>query len=207
MRLLPLCLLVSALSFAQNFQDVSAAGCPISLTVERDLGGHVLVMAHNSDSKGVLAIVTFVRSTDNRGQVPGISQMDYIFKFTPIHSGEDRGVFTLDAVGESIVVRAEGSVLFAQFEDGSTWGNPRAAKGMIAERPAKFAYLAGLIDTFIRDGNSAFQSALDSPKPGSAEYKVAACLKSDAQYQHIATIDLARKRLADAQSWHHYGIF
>jgi hypothetical protein len=36
---------------------------------------------------------------------------------------------------------------------------------------------------------------------------VAACLKSDAEYEKIATIDLAKKRLAAAQEWRALGIF
>jgi hypothetical protein len=36
---------------------------------------------------------------------------------------------------------------------------------------------------------------------------VAACLKSDARYEKIATIDLAKKRLAAAQEWQALGIF
>jgi hypothetical protein len=48
---------------------------------------------------------------------------------------------------------------------------------------------------------------LNEPQPMSPEYAVASCLKSDAKYEKIATIDLAKKRLAAAQGWRALGIF
>jgi hypothetical protein len=41
----------------------------------------------------------------------------------------------------------------------------------------------------------------------SPEHMVAACLKGDAKYEKIATIDLAKKRLGAAQGWRALGIF
>jgi hypothetical protein len=49
--------------------------------------------------------------------------------------------------------------------------------------------------------------ALDAPTLGRPERAVAGCLKGDAESDKIQTIDLAKKRLADAQEWRALGIF
>jgi len=51
--------------------------------------------------------------------------------------------------------------------------------------------------------------ALNAPEPthNSPEFRVAGCLKSDAEYEKMSTIDLAKKRLGAAQEWRAQGIF
>jgi hypothetical protein len=78
---------------------------------------------------------------------------------------------------------------------------------MLAERPQKFAYLKRLVETYYESGDAAFAALLNEPKPRSPEYKVAASLKCDADYDRVTTIDLAKKRLAAAQEWRALGIF
>jgi hypothetical protein len=208
--LLTVLLLAPVLAFGQKFQDVTAKGAPVSLTVKADYpdtGPYIAV--HNDSSKGILALVAVTSTTDTRGHVvPGLSEMDYAFKFGLINSQEDRGVMPLD-LGDSGagIKRVEGAVLFVQFEDGSTWGYDQAGKNMLAERPQKLAYLKQLVDTYYQSGDAAFAALLNEPKPRSPEYKVAACLKGDSDYDKISTIDLAKKRLAGAQEWRSLGIF
>jgi hypothetical protein len=67
--------------------------------------------------------------------------------------------------------------------------------------------LKNLVETYYESGEDAFATLLNEPKPTSPEEMFAACLKSDAQYEKIATIDLAKKRLAAAQGWQALGIF
>jgi hypothetical protein len=63
------------------------------------------------------------------------------------------------------------------------------------------------VEIYYESGDAAFFAALDEPKPSSPEYGVAGCLSGDAEYDKIATIDLAKKRLAAAQEWRALGIF
>ena len=105
------------------------------------------------------------------------------------------------------LVRVEGAVQFVQYSDGTTWGDPAAAKNMLAQRPEKFAYRNRLVELYDTKGNKAFLAALDDKNLSRPLDSVAGCLKVDAEAEKIAYIDLARKRLADAQSWHIYGVF
>jgi hypothetical protein len=121
---------------------------------------------------------------------------------------EDREVMPVIATHPgSSVKQAEGAVLFVQFEDGSTWGDAQVARDLLAARPRKFAFLEHLVETYYENGDAAFAALLNEPKHGSPEYIVAVCLKGDAEYEKIATIDLANKRLSAAQEWRALGIF
>jgi hypothetical protein len=104
------------------------------------------------------------------------------------------------------IANVEAAVLFVQFEDGSTWGDDQAGKGMLAERPQKLAYLKRLVETYYESGDAAFAALLDEPEPMSPEFMVASCLKGEAD-EKTSTIDLAKKRLAAGLQWHASGIF
>jgi hypothetical protein len=200
--------LASALAFGQKFQDVSAAGCPVSLSMQKD-STDVLVVAHKNSTKDILAIVSSVPMTDNRGQViQGRSTQDYAFKYGPVHSQQERPVMPVEAAEPGTkIVRVEGEVQFVQYSDGTTWGDPATANNMLSQRPEKFAYLNRLVELYDTKGNKAFLAALDDKNLPRPLDSVAGCLKVDAEAEKIAYIDLARKRLVDAQSWHTYGIF
>jgi hypothetical protein len=99
-----------------------------------------------------------------------------------------------------------GAVLFVQFDDGTTWGDPSAGKELLAARPQKLAFLKNLVETYDESGQDTFAALLNEPKFGSPEHTVAACLKGDAEHEKTATIDLAKKRLAAAQEWRALGI-
>jgi len=207
--LLTILLLAPALAFGQKFQDVTAKGAPVSLLVKADypdMGPYVAV--HNNSSKGILALVAVVRTTDEHGQVvPCFTRQDYAFKLGVIAPKEERGVGPLAPEPRVKIDDAVGAVFFAQFDDGSIWGDPEAGMEMLAARPQKLTFLKHLVETYYESGDAAFAAALNEPKPRSPEYAVAACLKGDADYDKISTIDLAKKRLADAQEWRAFGIF
>ena len=78
---------------------------------------------------------------------------------------------------------------------------------MAKESPQKLAFLKNLVETYYESGEDAFTTLLNEPTPMSPEDTVASCLKSDAKYEKIATIDLAKKRLAAAQGWRALVIF
>lgn len=207
--ILTILLLAPTLAFGQKFQDVTAKGSPASLSIksdQRDIGPYVA--AHNNSNRGILAIVASVTVTDEHGQVvPCMSYMDYVFKFGVIGSLEDRGVMPLALEPGTKITRAVGAVLFVQFDDGSTWGDVQAAQEMLAARPQKVEFLKHLVEVYYDGGEPSFAAALDAPTLGRSERAVAGCLKGDAEYQRMTTVELAKKRLADAQEWRALGIF
>jgi hypothetical protein len=219
-------LLSSAFAFGQKIEmsDLSAAGSPVSLSVtvdSEDSRPFAIILAHNNSTKGVLALVATVRITDPHGRVlPITATQDYVFKAGVIRRAKDRGIagtdWPLNFPSETslphsdvnVTPHADGVVLFVQFEDGSIWGDPQAAKRMIAARPKKLAFLQHLVEVYDMGGEAAFAAALDEPKPGqSPAFSVAGCLKADADHDKVARIDLARERLAAAQEWQASGIF
>jgi hypothetical protein len=203
-------LLACGLAFGQTFQDVAAKGSPASLGVKHDyadMGPYAGV--RNNSNKPILAMVAVVRATDEHGHVvPCMSYMDYAFKVGVLAPQEERFACLMDSAQEGAkVTSAEGAVLFVQFDDGTTWGDPAAGKELLAERPQKLAFLKNLVETYYESGEDAFAALLNQAKHGSPEFRVAACLKSDAEYEKIATVDLAKKRLAAAMEWRALGIF
>ena len=133
--------------------------------------------------------------------------MDYAFKSGVLAPQEDRVVMPIDAADpDSTVKQVEGAVLFLQFDDGSTSGDPEAGKEMLAARPQKLAFLTRLVETYNQSGEAAFTAALNDPTLGRPERSVAGCLKGDAEHEKIATIELAKKRFAAALQWRALGI-
>jgi hypothetical protein len=203
-------LLACGLAFGQNLQDVSAKGSPVSLGVKHDYpdkGPYAAV--RNNSSKAILAMVAIVRTTDEHGDVvPCTSHMITLLKKGVLAPQEERFACLVDPADEGAkVTSVDGAVLFVQFDDGTTWGDSAAGKELLAARPQKRAFLKTLVETYYESGEDAFAALLNKPKLRSPEYWVAACLKSDAEYEKIATIELAKRRLAAAQSWRALGIF
>lgn len=203
-------LLTASLAFGQKFQDVTAKGAPVSLSVKHDqpdVGPYAAV--RNLSDKNILAMTAVVRTTDERGQTaPCFSMMDYAFKSGVLAPQEDRLACLIDPAELGAKVKeVVAAVTFVQFDDGTTWGDPEAGRELLAGRPQKLAFLQHLVDTYYERGEDAFVAALNEPKFRSPAYMVAGCLKSDAEYEKMAVIDLAKKRLAAAQSWRALGIF
>ncbi|HYL16161.1 MAG TPA: hypothetical protein VEV41_24225 [Terriglobales bacterium] len=212
--ILTILLLVCGLAFGQKLHDVSAKGSPVSLMVKDDDAGmgRPYAAARNNSSKGILAMVAVVSATDEHGNVmPCHSYMDNAFKNGVLAPKEERFscVLTdLDAEGAKAKVRSvEGAVRFVQFDDGTTWGDPDAGKALLAQRPQKLAFLQKLVETYYESGEDAFDAVLNEGLHKHPEGTVAACLKADAEYEKIAPIELAKKRMAAAQQWRALGIF
>ena len=203
-------LLACSLAYGQKFQDVSAKGSPISLSVKHDYAdmGPYAVGRNNSE-KAILAMVSVVRTTDDRGRsLPCMSYMDYAFKMGVLAPHEERFVCLLEASDPgSKVASEEGAVLFVQFDDGTTWGDVGAGKELLKDRPQKLAFLKRLVERYYESGEEAFDAALSSANLQRPERMVANCLVGDAKELKMTTIDLAKKRLAAALEWHAQGIF
>jgi|SRR6516162_4796076 hypothetical protein len=211
-------LLASSLAFGQKFQDITAKGAPVSLTVKHDradVGPYVAV--RNLFNKGILAYVAVTKITDERGQTqPCESWADYAFKPSVLGPQEENPLACpLDlsdpleppkpAVKITDVVSA---VLFVQFEDGTTWGDLQTGKRIILDdRPKKLAFLKRLVETYYESGEDAFNAMLSDQTVRGPEVRLAMHLKGDAEYQKTSAIDLVKKQLAPAQGWHASGIF
>ena len=203
-------LLAPAFTFGQKFQDVTAKGSPLSLKIDKidSTDPDSYVIAHNNSAKGVLAIVAFMNFKDATGQgFPLTTRQDYAFKFGALKSHEQRGVAPVNLDSGLKITEGIGAVIWVQFEDGTTWGDAGVGKQLLDSRPKRLAFLTRLVDLYYESGQGAFDAALNDPTLGRSELSVAMCLKSDAEYEKMSTIDLAKKRFADALQWHASGIF
>src|SRR5262249_24954802 len=137
--------------------------------------------------------------------------MDYIFKSSAMAPQEERSACLVNAASEGAkVVEALAAVLFVQFEDGATWGDPtadnNAGRELLAARPEKLAFMANLVESYDK-GEADFRIALANGVKNPAVKSVAYCLVGDAKDRKISTIELAKERLANAEHWHERGIF
>ncbi len=210
LALLLLASLASPLAFGQKFQDVTEKGAPAALLVKHDyadMGPYAAV--RNNSAKGILAMLAIVRTTDDQGRVvPCESRMDYAFKSGVLAPQEERFACLMETgTPGAKITEAVGAVLFVQFEDGTTWGDARAGKQLLDSRPKRLAFLKRLVELYYQSGQGAFDAALNDPTLDRSERSVAGCLKSDAEYEKMATIELAKKRFADALEWRALGIF
>ena len=207
--ILTLLLLVPALAFGQKFQDVTAKGAPVSLSVKADypdMGPYAAV--RNNSTKRILAMFGVVKTTDDQGRVVACeSRMDYAFKSGILPPQEERFACLMDpATPGAKITEVVGAVLFVQYDDGTTWGNPEPAKNLLAARPQKLAFLKHLVEAYYESGQDAFDVVLKDGMLRDPERAVANCLVGDAKDAGVATIDLAKKRLAAAQQWQASGV-
>jgi len=211
--------LASALAFGQKFQDITAKGAPVSLTLKHDptdLGPYVAI--RNLSSKGILAYFAVTKITDERGQTePCRSRADYAFKSSVLGSQEENPLPcpldlrdpTADPAKPSAKISdVVAAVLFVQFDDGTTWGDLQTGKKMILDdRPKMLAFLKLLVETYYESGEDAFNATLNDWKLEGPEGAFARQLMGDAEYHKTPAIDQVKKRLAPAQEWHALGIF
>jgi hypothetical protein len=202
-------LFAPALAFGQKFQDLTAKGAPVSLRVKADhsdMGPYAAV--RNNSSKGILLMFSIVKTTDDQGRVlPCEGRMDYAFKSGILAPQEERFACPIDVSDPGAkITEMAGAVLFVQFEDGTTWGNPDVAKNLLAARPQKLEFLKRLVQAYYESGQDAFDAVLKDGMLRDPERAVANCLVGDAQDAGVATIDLAKKRLAAAQELQASGV-
>jgi hypothetical protein len=208
--ILAILLLAPAFTFGQKFQDVTAKGSPLSLKIDKidSTDPDSYVIAHNNSGKGVLAVVALMNFKDATGQgFPLTTRQDYAFKIGALKSHEERGIAPVNLDPGIKITEGIGAVLFVQFEDGTTWGDAEAGKQLLDSRPKRLAFLKRLVELYYQSGQDAFDAALNDPALDHSELSVAMCLKGDAEYEKMSTIDLAKKRFADARQWQASGIF
>jgi|SRR5882762_470143 len=208
----PFLFLVTSLVSAQNpanikFQDASPKGAPAAVVVkyEPDIGLYGAV--RNTSTKGILAFFAIIEPTDSRGQsVPCHSRADFIFKESPLAPRGERSACPMDTPTGSndpgaTVVKAVGAVLWVQFEDGSTWGDPESGKQILSVRSRKLAYLQKLVAEYYDNGETSFNAMLNDQNLDPRIWAVAGCIAEDAKSQRIPAINLAKDRLEAAQKW------
>ena len=208
--ILAILLLAPAFSFGQKFQDVTAKGSPLALRIGKidSTDPDSYVIAENNSGKGVLAIVASMNFKDVKGQgFPLTTRQDYAFKMGALKSHEQREVAPVNLDSSVKITEGVGAVLWVQLEDGTTWGGAVAGKQLLDARPKRLAFLKRLVDLYYESGQGAFDAALNDPTLDSSERSVAMCLKGDAEHEKVPTVDLARKRFANALQWHASGIF
>jgi hypothetical protein len=147
---------VTSLVSAQNpsdvkFQDASPKGAPTSLSAKYDPDIGLYAAVRNTSGKGILAFFAIIEPTDSRGQsVPCHSRADFIFKDFVLAPQAERFACPMDISNGSgepgaTVVKAVGTVLWVQFEDGSTWGDAESGKQILSVRSQKLAFLKKLV--------------------------------------------------------------
>jgi hypothetical protein len=222
-------LLASTLAFGQKtahkfeVSDMSASDSPISFTgttKQLNTGTACVVTAYNNSSQSLLALVATAEvATPHEWDQPVSFEYDGFFKEILISPGLD-----FDVVDEGMYSGVEGTyvngvlvktppqkfachaktkVLFIQFEDGSTWGDYQTGKDVMARRAKNIAILSHLVEAYDKGGEAAFATALDEPELKRTAYH----LKFEADYRKITVVDLAKKRLANAQKRQASGIF
>lgn len=204
--------LVTSLVFAQNpadvkFQDASPKGAPASLSVKYDPEIGLYAAVRNTSGKGILAFFAIIEPTDSRGQsVPCHSQADFVFKESSLAPQAERPACPMDtSTGPddrgATIVKAVGAVLWVQFEDGSTWGDPESGKRILSVRSRKLAFLQKLVAEYYDNGETSFNAALNGRNVDPRIWAIAGCIAEDAKSQRIPAINLAKNRLEAAEKW------
>jgi hypothetical protein len=137
-------ILLAGTLFAQTLiQDISV-GSPLSLT-----GTSENVLGTNTASKDILAyVVVFQDNLIFRG--------DHYFKSTELKAGATDTIIELRPpvhLDLSVPVRAK--VTFAQFVDGSTWGDAGSGLPMLLDRVEISHFLVRMSDAYPRMGRRA----------------------------------------------------
>ena len=99
------------------------------------------------------------------------------------------------------IVKAVGAVVWVQFEDGSTWGDPESGKQILSIRSRKLAFLQKLVAEYYDNGETSFKAMLNDQNLDLRISAVAGCLVEDAKSQRVPAINLAKNRLEAAQKW------
>jgi len=198
LRLLALlCLvLLSSRSLAQQtpiaipFEDTSVAGSPIEVTgkisVREMIAGNQVtsrweenVNARNISNKPILLLigelVEIGPHSSNGGMLISIDRFFYQNVIQPEASirlasgvkGHDE--CCINPLEEARDPKADFRVLFVQFLDGSTFGDPASAEDVLASRTSTLHGLQELARTYLEHGEPQFQAQLEQAQGGSGE--------------------------------------
>jgi hypothetical protein len=179
--------MLSTVAFARQatvkVTDVSDKGSPVvvtgSATFEANDDGKTLETVESYEATGMnvsgrnlLAVVVESRGFDFRGPASNYySVEDYYFKPGIIRAGEamvvseaERAPFSQKSPQESkaLTPRMEARVLFAQFEDGSTWGDEKSGAELFTTRAKVLEYLKQIDAT---QDDAAFQGLVEEHHP------------------------------------------
>ena len=176
-------------SQTQSVRDLSPSNCPISVTGTVSFSAPhapASIVAHNRTSKEVLALVATILITAPDGApVNTVLEHEYFFREDHITgSGADfeivsghldvpvsQSEYVLTPDGKKTAVKyppphpPEATLVFVQFEDGSSWGDEKAGQAMIAERPSVMAYLKKLLTANGESGDVGVTSVLNWEPP------------------------------------------
>jgi hypothetical protein len=199
--------LVSAQNPAIEFQDASPKRAPASLSVKYYPGVGPYTSIRNISEKAILAYFATTEATDSRGQsVPCHFRADLVFKNGVLPPQKEGYACPMDISSppgnpSAKIVKAVGAVLWVQFEDGSTWGDAESGRHILSMRAPKLAYLQKLVAEYDENGEASFNAILNDQRLDPNIWAVAGCLMEDAKHEKIPAIDLARRRLAEAERW------
>ena len=193
LRLLALlCLvLLSSRSLAQQtpidipFEDTSVAGSPIEVTgkisVREMIAGNKMswweenVNARNISNKPILlligSLVEIGPHSSNGGMLISIDRFFYQNVIQPeasirLASGVKGHECCINPLDEARDPKANFRVLFVQFLDGSTFGDPASAEDVLARRTSTLHGLQELARTYLEHGEPQFQAQLEQAQGG-----------------------------------------
>ena len=173
-------------------KDVSASGSPLQVSgsvsfLEIVTGNEVThsrsedISARNISDKPILLIVgSFEESGPKSGEWGFDLTVDRFLEKQPIGPGEKVTLlerpfgeevtvesFKGSAMGEARPPKTEFRLQFVQFGDGSTFGDPSAAKESFSRRESAIAFLKKLRRTYDEGGDSALMQAVEqAPETG-----------------------------------------
>jgi hypothetical protein len=146
-------ILLAGTLFAQTpIQDISV-GSPLSLS-----GTSENVLGTNTASKDILAYVVVFQ--DNL-----IFRDDHYFKSMELKAGATDTIIELRPplhIDLSVPVRAK--VTFAQFVDGSTWGDAASGLPMLLDRVEISHFLVRMSDAYTKNGQAGFLQLMNVTK-------------------------------------------
>jgi len=163
-----------------SISDDSPPGSPISITgtmTFRDsLKIDCSITGHNHSSKSIITSAVEVKLTRPSGE-PGqlLFQRDHFFKPLTISLPKSDFLITpecemgteLDVPRRPTNPEAHAKVVFLQFDDGSTWGNPKIGQNLMEQRAEVLAYLQSLKSAYTNGGPAGLEQALEkNQKPG-----------------------------------------
>jgi len=188
LRLLPLlCIVLPSTSLAQQkvievpFDNTAVSGSPIEVTgkvlVQETIAGNQVrsaweenVTAKNISPKPILLLLGILDAIGPYSDGGYELRIDRFFSqdvippqaTIPLASGTTtlKDACCINPLDEAEDPKADFRVLFVQFLDGSTFGDPDSAQDMLKNRASALHDLRGLIRAYLDHGAPAFQSRL-----------------------------------------------
>ena len=156
--------ILTALAFTQTqatFRDTAAAGSPLALSGTLTSDGHTTQYTIIGKNVGSKEIVAFYVESKPIGTFTAFVEHDYFFKSNGIAPDETLEIST---VTEDWAARPgitpETKLVYAQFADGTSWGDQKVGARISAKRPTAQAHFERLLTIYEQQGEAAFLMAL-----------------------------------------------